>query len=486
MLAITLGILFVAASLGLIPNNEQLALQTRSRMAENLAIQVAVLATQNELDALKDTFSAIVSGESEIRSVGLRKADGTIIAQSPNHEKEWTKADSGNNDGSHIVVPLMEDGVAEAKIEMLFDPLPALFSRFGISVGLLAFVGFMGGAGTLGYFFLLRRSLREMDPGSAFPDRVSSAFNSLAAGVLIIDENRTILLGNTAFETNLYGQKEPIAGRDVNELPWISADTRSGDMPWDIAMRTRRPVLGTFMSLRKGNGVSARLVVNATPIMNGDSIGGVMVTFDDVTMLHQKNEQLNSANAELRQIKDQVTAQNKKLMVLASTDALTGCLNRRTFLVEAAELVKRAQVTGQTIAALMLDIDHFKQINDQYGHPAGDAVLTAVGEILRSNFENFGIVGRYGGEEFGIVFVGLTSDQIREMADYVRVTISKINTWLPDKKRVTISMGYSMMTDTQGLISDVIKNADRALYKAKNDGRNRVLEDIEIVDVAAA
>jgi diguanylate cyclase (GGDEF)-like protein len=256
----------------------------------------------------------------------------------------------------------------------------------------------------------------------------------------------------------------------------MADDSRNREFPWETAARTRQPVLGTFMNLRKTTGAIAKLMVNATPIFNGDDIGGVMLTFDDVTMLQQKNEQLNSANAQLRQIKNQVTAQNEQLRILASTDGLTGCLNRRTFFVEAEKMVADARSRGYATAALMLDIDHFKRINDQYGHPAGDAVLAAVGQMMRNKFGNYGIVARYGGEEFAVMFAGLASNHIRELAEQLRNTVSAVDSWLPDQKRVTVSIGFAMLKEPALTVEDVVKIADEALYKAKHEGRNRVVE----------
>jgi diguanylate cyclase (GGDEF)-like protein len=124
----------------------------------------------------------------------------------------------------------------------------------------------------------------------------------------------------------------------------------------------------------------------------------------------------------------------------------------------------------------MLDIDQFKSINDRFGHATGDIVLSGVGDILKQSCENHGTAGRYGGEEFCIVFVGLQRQQVHEMAELIRESVEAVEGWLPNQEKVTISIGFAMLDDRKRRISDLLKSADEALYAAKRQGRNRVVE----------
>ncbi len=127
-----------------------------------------------------------------------------------------------------------------------------------------------------------------------------------------------------------------------------------------------------------------------------------LVSFDDVTAIENKNAELARVILSLRSSRDEVERQNEKLNFLASFDPLTKCLNRRAFFSR-FEKDWNDSGTGD-IAVMMIDVDHFKQINDNHGHSIGDEVLKNLGELLRGIVSSYGLVCRYGGEEF-VVFV---------------------------------------------------------------------------------
>ena len=123
----------------------------------------------------------------------------------------------------------------------------------------------------------------------------------------------------------------------------------------------------------------------------------------------------------------------------------------------------------------MLDIDFFKKVNDTYGHLAGDEVLCSVAKILTTRFRNTDIVGRYGGEEFCVLMPSVSEESAKNIAEECRELIGRTSTTFMDKTiRVTISIGMAELTPDQSL-NTVFANADTALYKAKEGGRNRVV-----------
>jgi two-component system cell cycle response regulator len=171
---------------------------------------------------------------------------------------------------------------------------------------------------------------------------------------------------------------------------------------------------------------------------------------------------------------------------LATQDPLTGCFNRRHFMVLAKQELQRVARYGRPVSLFMLDIDHFKNFNDQYGHPAGDQVLCALVNLCQKILRNVDILARYGGEEFVILMPETDSDAVFFTGERLREEIEKMEVITSQGSRsVTASMGAASYDESSGksLSVDVlIERADQALYEAKNAGRNciRLWQDLGV------
>ena len=167
----------------------------------------------------------------------------------------------------------------------------------------------------------------------------------------------------------------------------------------------------------------------------------------------------------------------------STVDALSGVLNRRGFDAAAAQIMAKG---GLAPSMLIADIDHFKRINDTYGHSCGDAVIAAVGTLLQTLFADCGTVGRIGGEEFAVIFPHATAGDAARRAEKARQTLASLT--LPGalaKERVTASFGVCEAGRGMALI-EVMSRADAALYEAKRGGRNRVAVHGAAPQVAAS
>jgi len=167
----------------------------------------------------------------------------------------------------------------------------------------------------------------------------------------------------------------------------------------------------------------------------------------------------------------------KELELLASTDPMTHLYNRRYFSEIATTVVKLAKRSGLVYSVIMLDIDKFKHINDTYGHTIGDEVIIVLAKVLKYNSRESDIVSRWGGEEFVVLLPQTTKDGAMTIAEKLRKNVEALNVVATDNKKLcfTISLGVAT-TDFDNCpdIEDIINNADKALYLAKEGGRNRV------------
>ena len=162
----------------------------------------------------------------------------------------------------------------------------------------------------------------------------------------------------------------------------------------------------------------------------------------------------------------------------AEIDQLSGVLTRRAFLEAAEEVVDRSFHMGHHLTCLMVDLDHFKKVNDDYGHAEGDEVLRLFGEILVDTLRSSDIIGRYGGEEFCALLTDTAVDRGVEVADRLRAAVENYS-FSGIERRVTVSIGVSGAGvgshEDRLTIEQLLKRADRALYDAKRSGRNKVV-----------
>jgi diguanylate cyclase len=166
-----------------------------------------------------------------------------------------------------------------------------------------------------------------------------------------------------------------------------------------------------------------------------------------------------------------------RLEIVASTDSLTSCLNRAAFATLVEAYLEKFSPTPQRSrgALLIIDVDHFKRINDTFGHDRGDDALRLVAHSIRDVLRDVDLVGRLGGEEFSVFLPGATVDQCRSVAERIRQSVGN-TPFSPEGERwqITVSIG-AVVFATSATFSELYRAADQRLYEAKRGGRNRVV-----------
>ncbi len=186
----------------------------------------------------------------------------------------------------------------------------------------------------------------------------------------------------------------------------------------------------------------------------------------------------------LRTANQQLEEALEKITLLSRMDSLTGLLNRGAFFEGLEAEIFRNSRYGHSLAFVMMDLDYFKQINDNYGHQAGDEIIRKVAEVLREELRNVDLVGRIGGEEFALLLVETDADAALQVCERIRLSIEKLKFKFNTSSHsvgLTVSIGYWIMDSSTALTSkELYSAADKCLYAAKESGRNRVCNSFTV------
>ena len=200
-----------------------------------------------------------------------------------------------------------------------------------------------------------------------------------------------------------------------------------------------------------------------------------------IASLSAKNQALLEMNRELEakihERTHELAEANARLAQLAVTDGLTGLYNHRHLHERLSLEVERSQRSGLPLSLLMLDVDHFKQFNDTFGHPAGDEVLRQLARVLNDTRRANDVVARYGGEEFAVILVDTAKFTAAKVAERVRerIALHDFSDAAQKAGKISVSIGVATFPDDGTDAEGLVRAADTALYAAKRAGRNRVV-----------
>ena len=214
-----------------------------------------------------------------------------------------------------------------------------------------------------------------------------------------------------------------------------------------------------------------------------DEIGLLIRTFNDMTrkLLHQRSE-IEQANHELLSKNDELLRANEVLEQLSITDGLTRLHNHRFFQEHLTREIKRVDRSGEPLSLLLLDIDDFKQLNDQFGHVAGDELLMGIAQVLNHAMRDSDLLARYGGEEFAVLASNTDLEGAINLGEKIRTAVAEAAFIVGDSMRptrMTVSIGIAQY---RGSRKQLLRATDQALYRAKDNGKDCV--EAEEVDAS--
>jgi diguanylate cyclase (GGDEF)-like protein/PAS domain S-box-containing protein len=292
------------------------------------------------------------------------------------------------------------------------------------------------------------------------PDFYQRLLDGLFEGVYFVDHDRRILYWNEAAEAITGYHRDAVVGRRCRDGMLCHVDQAGRPLcengcPLSATITNReRHVVHIFLHHAEGHRVPVR--VAATPILGpeGEVIGAVESFVDD---------------SEWRAKEERAAELEKHAFV----DALTELPNRRYLdrtLDSKSEEMRRY---GWACGVLLIDVDHFKSVNDRFGHEVGDAVLRMVGRTLHGAVRALDFAGRWGGEEFLVIVTNASRDVLSAVAERMRALVASSHLSEPERIAVTISIGGAVARTGESTV-ELVRRADECLYKAKNEGRNRV------------
>ena len=213
------------------------------------------------------------------------------------------------------------------------------------------------------------------------------------------------------------------------------------------------------------------------PLVSGSEfLGSLTIVFEEKGSINDYER--NALTTTARMVATSIANANlhNRVAQMATTDGLTGLFNHRYFQERLSERIDEARRHPTRHSLVLVDIDHFKKVNDSYGHPIGDKVLKVMSRLLKENVRTIDLAARYGGEEFVLVLANTRLEGAKKLADRIRKQASKLKFDADGKTfKVTISMGVATFPDDARNKQALIEHSDQALYHAKENGRNRVV-----------
>lgn len=479
LVMLTISLVLIADFAGFIPNQKKAELQYRESIAEALAVQLSTTLINQEFEGVKSTIDAVVNRTPTILSAAIRANDGSLLFESGLHQGFWTLEGSEHSTADELQVVIFDENGQWGKTELRFKPLSSFGNSLQNRQSLLSFTLFMAFVGFFTYMAFLKKAVHELNTDDVIPERVSKALDTLTEGILIVDDKDFIVFSNASFAGMCGLTRDNIVGKRTADLNWKleREDGERDELPWHLIASNSNTLKGAYVNLASAHGKSLHLAVNATSIGSDEEQGnGMLITFDNVSDLEAKNDQLQKTLGKLQQTQKEVTEQNEQLQILATRDSLTDTLNRRSLFQGLESLISENFWGENDLSFVMIDIDFFKRVNDNYGHSTGDKVIIFLAECLRKHARSSDMVARFGGEEFCMVLPNTAIEEALQLAETIRRTIETGHGGDYEKNlKITASFGVSTLSQTANNGETLLEQADQALYAAKNQGRNRVI-----------
>ena len=452
-------VLTLALMLGIVPSAEQETLQGRATLAQTLGYAALLQIGQGGdqgLEAFQELLQKTVEHNPDLLSAGFRKQD-TLIMSVGDHQSQWKPlANQRTSTDSQVQLPLtLISEELYGVIELRFKPIR--------HAGLLGVIwnawtpglAFMGLTCFIVFSYLLKKVLRQLDPTqAAVPGRVRDALDSLAEGLLVLNNQGRIALANSSFSAFVGKSPESLLGVSASKLNWLTGSDGPWIPPWQSALQQEKPQANVMLQMRDQQGSVRTFMVNCSPVLgHGGTYRGVLVSFDDVTLLEEKKQELHvakeaaeSANRAKSDFLANMSHEIRTPMnaVLGFTDVL------RRGMAASVEQQDRyldtIHTNGTHLLGLINDILDLSKV--EAGHLELESTETPIHKMAFEVVEVLGVKAREKGITLNYESAGKVPDQI--LSDPTRL-----------RQILTNLIGNSIKFTSQGgvrVVSRVVKN----------------------------
>ncbi|MEW6086458.1 MAG: histidine kinase N-terminal 7TM domain-containing protein [Chloroflexota bacterium] len=328
-----------------------------------------------------------------------------------------------------------------------------------------------GITGILFAFAVLRARFMDLIPVAR-----SMLIENMSDGVLMLDAKNRVVDFNPTMKKFLGDNTSPILGRHVSELlgDWLEQS--------DALMNETQ----SQTEMRIPNDPSRYLDLRVTPLFDAyRQLNGRLIVFRDITERKDVEKQLRHANRRLQSQLIEIGTLQSQLREQAIRDPLTNLFNRRYLEETLDRELSRAAREKYSVSIIMIDIDHFKQVNDNYGHEAGDIMLKAIAGVLAGLSRRGDFACRYGGEEFVVVMTNISMEVAYERAETLRISLNSLRvSYGLHTLSATFSMGLASYPTNGETHESLLRAADKAMYAVKEAGRDhlRSFDDLEPIE----
>lgn len=311
----------------------------------------------------------------------------------------------------------------------------------------------------------------------------------LPVGVWIMDKEGRITHGNPAGR-RIWGGARYVGPEDFGEYRgwWMDTGKPIAPEEWAAARAIRKgeSSIDEEIRIQCFDGSTKVILNSAIPLHDlARRITGAIIVNQDITVRKQQELELLRARETLEKANRELQAALEREQQSARTDELTGLHNRRHFFELAERECSVARRHGRPLSVVLIDIDHFKQINDTFGHQAGDEVLARLAGTVAAHRRSGDILARYGGEEFVLMLPETEAQSALRVAEQLRAAVAADGVDTPSgRANFTISAGVAQLGADAQTLEQLIRKADEALYAAKAQGRNRSILQADVQQVA--
>ncbi len=303
LVGVTTSLVMLAFFLNLIPDRKSAIRQGRADLAETIAVYSTALIKTADSNRLRDDFNLLTDRNEALLSLALRHESGNTLVSTGDHAGQWKEMTGEYSKDSQVRVPIWNGKQKWGQLELRFEPLEGEGAWSGaLKNPMLQMVVFMALAGFLIYYFYLGKVLRQLDPSQAIPGRVRAALDTMAEGLLILDRKEQIVLANAAFSSMIDKSANGLLGYRAGELPWMDTAGKKIDKsqrPWIQSLQHGKVRKDSIIRLQQSENGFRTFKTNCSPVLgDGGKYAGVLVSFDDITELEEKEVELLNSKLE--------------------------------------------------------------------------------------------------------------------------------------------------------------------------------------------